>query len=37
MDREMNRKDFPLRGNHKKFNIIGAKMEGLMPGNEPCQ
>ena len=36
MDREMSRKDFPLRENHKKFNT-GAKMEGLMPGNEPCQ
>lgn len=37
MERDMGRKNFALRGDHKKFNNIGAEREGLMPGDEPCQ
>lgn len=37
MERDVNRKSFPLKGDHKKFSITGAEREGLMPGDEPWQ
>lgn len=34
MERDVNRKSFFLKGDYKKFSIIGVEREGFMLGDE---